>query len=210
MIMKLVATVFLSFVLGNLIVTTKHNGKVDTFTFLIELFKFHSSRSVKLKTRFPRKGNLKKCPSFEEQNGTRYILGNIYFEIIVVSCLLFTKPCLRFIIICFARQKKGFYQISWGNEVDFTYFADMIKVFPKISPQNQNFKKLRHSFVDEKAMTIISSCHWKTLLPFSTFVLAKKKTWKRIFTTNSKLSQNHAEKQFLRSKTTLNWLFNDI
>ena len=53
-----------------------------TFTFLIELFKFHSSRSVKRKTRFPRKENLKKCPSFEEQNGTRYILGNIISKLL--------------------------------------------------------------------------------------------------------------------------------
>ena len=30
-------------------------------------------------------------------------------------------------------------------------------------------KKLRHSFVDERALiatTLISSCHWKTLVPF--------------------------------------------
>ena len=43
-----------------------------------------------------------------------------------------------------------------------------------------------------------------------TFLLAKEKTWKRIFNTNSELSQNRTEKQIMLSKTTINWLFNDI
>ena len=43
-----------------------------------------------------------------------------------------------------------------------------------------------------------------------TFLLAKEKTWKHIFNTNSELSQNRTEKQIMLSKTTINWLFNDI
>ena len=43
-----------------------------------------------------------------------------------------------------------------------------------------------------------------------TFLLAKENTWKRIFNTNSELSQNRTEKQIMPFKTTLNWLFNDI
>ena len=43
-----------------------------------------------------------------------------------------------------------------------------------------------------------------------TFLLAKEKTWKRIFNTNSELSQNRTEKQIMSFKTTVNWLFNDI
>ena len=42
-----------------------------------------------------------------------------------------------------------------------------------------------------------------------TFLLAKEKTWKRIFHTSSELSQNRTEKQIMSSKTTINWLFND-
>ena len=42
------------------------------------------------------------------------------------------------------------------------------------------------------------------------FLVAKKKTWKRIFNTNSKLSQNRTEKQVMPLKTTISWLFNDI
>ena len=43
-----------------------------------------------------------------------------------------------------------------------------------------------------------------------TFFLAKENTWKRIFNSNSELSQNRTEKQIMPSKTTINWPFNDI
>ena len=43
-----------------------------------------------------------------------------------------------------------------------------------------------------------------------TFLLAKEKTWKRIFNANSELSQNCTEKQFMPSKTGVNRLYNDI
>ena len=84
----------------------------------------------------------------------------------------------------------------------------VLKVSQKILAQNQNFKKLRHGFVDEKAMirtTLKSSCHWRTLVPVS---LQKKKL--EIAFSNNELSQNLTIKQFMGSKTTLNWLFDDI
>ena len=53
---------------------------------------------------------------------------------------------------------------------------DIMNVFPNILAKNSNFKKLRHGFVDERALIIaiiiISSCHWKNLVPFC---LLKKK-----------------------------------
>ena len=42
-----------------------------------------------------------------------------------------------------------------------------------------------------------------------TILLAKEKTWKRIFNANSELSQNRTEKQIMLFKTKVNWLFND-
>ena len=42
------------------------------------------------------------------------------------------------------------------------------------------------------------------------FFLAKEKTWKRIFNTKIELSQSRTEKIIIPSKTTVNWLFNDI
>ena len=109
---------------------------------------------------------MKKCTSFEEQKGARYIRENVYFGIIILSCLSSTKPYLRFLLNCFVQETKDFYQGSLGNEVDF---RDIMNVSPNILAKNQNFKKLRHSFVDERALittTLISSCHWKTLVPF--------------------------------------------
>ena len=120
------------------------------------------------KLRFSRKENLKKCINFEDQKGTRYIQGNVYICIMVFSYLSSTKPCLRFLLNCFLREIKGFYQSSFENEVDF---RDIINVSLNISAKTQNFKKLRHGFADERAMiktTLMSSCHWKTLAPFCT------------------------------------------
>ena len=70
---------------------------------------------------------------FEEQKGTRYIRGNVYFGIIVFSCLSSTKPYLRFLLICFDREIEGFYQSSLGNEVDF---RDIMNVSPNILAKN--------------------------------------------------------------------------
>ena len=120
------------------------------------------------KLRFSRKENLRKCINFEDQKGTRYIQGNVYICIMVFSYLSSTKACLRFLLDCFLREIKGFYQSSFENEVDF---RDIINVSLNISAKTQNFKKLRHGFADERAMiktTLMSSCHWKTLAPFCT------------------------------------------
>ena len=46
----------------------------------------------------------------------RYIRENAYFGIIIFSCLSSTKMYLRFLLNCFVRQIKGFYQSSLGNE----------------------------------------------------------------------------------------------
>ena len=76
--------------------------------------------------------DLKKCTTFEEQKGTRYIRANVYFGI-VFSCLSSTKPSLRFLLICFDREIEGFYQSSLRNEVDFT---DIMIVSPNIFAKN--------------------------------------------------------------------------
>ena len=94
---------------------------------------YHWEKLTFSKLRFSLKENLKKCTSFEEQKGARYIWGNVYFGIIVFSCFLSKNPCLRFLLICFAQEIKGFYQSSLGNMVDFT---DIIKVSPNILAKN--------------------------------------------------------------------------
>ena len=73
-----------------------------------------------------------------------------------------------------------------------------------MSTEDKNFKKLKHGFVDERAMitmTLISSYHGKTLIPFS---MRNKRPEKAFFKTICELLQNHTEKPFISSKTTVN------
>ena len=109
---------------------------------------------------------MKKSTSFQEQKGTRSIRKNVYFDIKISSCLSPAKQCLRFLLNRFVWEIKDLYQSSLGNEVDF---RDIMNVFPNILAKNQNSKNLRYGFVDERALittTLISSCHWKILVPF--------------------------------------------
>ena len=89
------------------------------------VWKKYFSVSSPLKLRFFRKENLKKSTYFEERKSTRYIRGNVYIDIIVLSCLSSTKPCLRLLLNCFVQEIKSYYQSSFGNEVDF---KDIINV----------------------------------------------------------------------------------
>ena len=61
------------------------------------------------------------------------------------------------------REIKGSYQSFLGNEVDF---RDIKNIYPNILARNYTFRKLGHGFVEERAliMTLISSCHSKTLV----------------------------------------------
>ena len=109
---------------------------------------------------------MKKCTSFYEQKSARCTRENVYFGIVIFSCLSSKNSCLRFLLNCFVPEIKGLYQSPLGNEVDFN---NIMNVSPNILAKNQNIKKLRHGLVDERALitvTLISSCHWKTLVPF--------------------------------------------
>ena len=147
-----------------------------------------------------RKENFKKWTSFEDQK-----VQDI-FE--VFSCLLLTKPCLRFFLIWFAWEIKAFYRSSLENEVNF---RDIMNASP-----NLNFKKRRYGFADQRALITMNDIAPITMTRVflslenpCIFWLAKEKTWKRIFNTNSELSQNRTENQIVPSKI-INWLFNDI
>ena len=100
--------------------------------------------------------------------GTRNIRENVYFDIIIFSRFSSIKPCLRFLLICFAREMKRFYQNSFKNKVDFTNIMD---VSPNILAKNKKFKKLRHGFVDDNNINIFLSRENPC-----TFLLAKEKT----------------------------------
>ena len=105
------------------------------------------------------------------------------FGIIVFSRLSSTKPRLRLFLIHFALEIKGFYQKFQKTET----------------------RLCRRKSTDSNDINIFMS-----LENSCTFLLAKEKTWKCIFSTNSALSQNGTEKQIIPSKTTIRWLSNDI
>ena len=68
---------------------------------------------------------------------------------------------------------------KWG------WFQGHNERFRNILAKNQNFKKLRQDFVDERVLittTLTSSCHWETLVPFC---LRKKKPKNAFLTLNS-------------------------
>ena len=98
----------------------------------MELFTFHLSSRQTLNLVFLRKKIWRNALDLNSKKLQDIIRGNIYFDIIVFSCLSFPKSCLEFLLISFAREIKGFYQISWGNEIDFT---NMMYISPKISAQ---------------------------------------------------------------------------
>ena len=150
---------------------------------------------------------MKKCTSFEEQKSIRYIRGNVYFGIIVFNCLSSAKSCLIFILIWFAREIKGFYQSSLGNEVGF---RDIINVSPSILAKNQNFEKLRHGFVDERApitRSLISSRQWITFLTFYFRIKRTENAFLTLIVIYRKIVQKG---KIMPSKTTINWLFTDL
>ena len=135
------------------------------YLMFLNIYYWENWRSQNLSEKYiSRKENLKKCTSFEEQKGTMYIRERLYFGIVILGS--FSSKKARFLLNCFVWEIKGFHQSSLGNEVEF---RDIMNVSTNILAKNENFKKMRHSFGDERALittTLILSCHWKTLVPF--------------------------------------------
>ena len=136
------------------------------------------------------------CTSFKEEKDTRYIRGNVYFGIIVFSCLSSTETCLRFSLTCLAREKSLLSKFlrKWSS------FQGHNESFPKYLGWKLKFKKtearfFRRNSTDNNGINIFLS-----LENPCTFLLAKEKTWKRIFNTNSELSQNRTENKLCHPK----------
>ena len=73
-----------------------------------------------------------------------------------------------------------------------------------------NFKKLRHGFVDKRALittTLKSSCHWKTLVPFCLWKKRPGNGFLILIVNYHKIIQ---KKKIMLFKTTVNCLFNNI
>ena len=159
-----------------------------------------------LKRLFSLKENLKKCSSFERAK--RYKIYSrkrlLWYYRLQLSFVYKTVSQIYSNLLCSGDKSllSEFFR-KWG------WFHGHNERLPKYLCQKLKLQKLRHAFVDERAMilmTPISSCHWKTLLPFC----LRKKRLEDAFLT---LTVNHllcTEKQIVLFKTTINWLFNDI
>ena len=113
------------------------------------------------KSKFLRKKIWRNALPFCKSKKVQGIFWETFISALLSSAVFRLQNCRRFLVNCFAREIKGFYRSSLGNEVDF---MDVMNVSPNILAKN--FKKLRHGVVDERALittTLISSCHWKTL-----------------------------------------------
>ena len=108
---------------------------------------------------------------FEEQKGIKYTWDNVYFDIIVFSSLRSTKPCIRFLFICFAREIKGVHQSSLGNEVDF---RDRMNITPNIVAKIK-ISKSETGFCRWKSTANKDINIFKSLRNPGIFLLAKEK-----------------------------------
>ena len=111
---------------------------------------------------------MKKCCSFEEQKSARYIREKsfIWHYCLQLSFVCKTVSQISFKLFCLGYKRLRRYQSSLGNYVDL---RDIMNASQNILAKNQNLKKLRHGFVDKRALittTSLSSCHWKTHAPF--------------------------------------------
>ena len=92
-------------------------------------------------------------------------MGKVYCHIIALSCISCTKPYLVFLLICFAQKIKGLdFMRKWG------WFHGHVIRFTKNLSSRLKHQKTKIRFCRSKnnvTTTLISSCHWKTLVPFN-------------------------------------------
>ena len=124
---------------------------------------------------------MKKCTSFEEQTGTRYIRETLYFGIIIFSSLSSAKPCIRFLLNCFSRK------INWIN---------------RSSHQRCSMKKsVLRNFAKFTTKHLCQSLYFNKVAPLRSATLLKKRLWHSCFPVNFT--------KFLRTTSLRNIFFLD-
>ena len=94
------------------------------FVLLFDVFKYLLLRNTDVlktcqKSKFLGKKTGINSLAMKSKKVTKYIREIVCYGLIIFSCLSSTKSCLRFLLSSFVRNIKGFYQSSFGNEVDF-------------------------------------------------------------------------------------------
>ena len=144
-----------------------------------------------------REENLKKCTSFEEQKGRRYIGGNVYFSIycLQLSFLYKIMSQISFNLFCSGDKRLSSEFLSKRG-----WFQGLNERFPKYLVLKLKFQKTETRICRRKSTDNDDINIFLSLENPCTFLLAKEKTWKRIFDTNSELSHNCAEKKLCHPK----------
>ena len=81
---------------------------------------------------------------------------------------LYRHYCLQLSFVYKTVSQISFNLFCLGNKRLLKFLREIMNVSRNILAKNQNFKKLRHDFVDERALittTLTSYCQWETLLP---------------------------------------------
>ena len=133
---------------------------------------------------------MQKYTSFEEQKGTSYIRGNV-FEALLSSAVfrLQKRVSISFKLFC-SEDKRLLSKFlrKWG------WFQGHNEHFPRYLGLKLKFQKTETRFSRWKSTDNNDINIFLSRENSFTFLLAKEKTWKRIFNTNSELSQNCKEK----------------
>ena len=93
------------------------------------------------KSKFLRKKVWRNALPFCKSKKVQCIFWETFISALLSSAVFRLRNCRRFLVNCFAREIKGFYRSSLGNEIDF---MDVMKVSPNIL--DKNFKKTETRF----------------------------------------------------------------
>ena len=128
---------------------------------------------------------MKKCTSFEEQKGTRYIWRNVYFDIIIFYSLSSAKPCFEFLSIFFAGVLLLDFITKWG------WFYGHDVHFPKKIGWGLKFEEVEIWFCRWRSTDYNDINIFLALENLCTILLAKEKTWKPIVSCHGYLTMSH-------------------
>ena len=126
------------------------------------------------------------------------IFAETFILTLSFSAVLVCKSVSQICLVCLTQVIKGFHQSS------LCWFHGHNQRFTKYLGQNLKIPKTETQLCRSKSNDYNDSNIFLTLENRFTFMLVKQKTWKNIFNTNNKLSQDLTQKPIMIFKTTVN------
>ena len=145
---------------------------------------------------------MKNCTSFAEQKRYTVYSGKRLIWHYCLQLSFFYKTMSRISInLCRSGNQRHLldFMRKWG------WFHGHVARFPKSLGSRLKFQKTEIWFCRWKSNGYSDINMFLSMKTLCSFLLAKERTWRRIFITHSELSQNHREEQFIPFKTTVNW-----